>query len=186
VRGWVTPAGFANTLGSYPSDILAPLVAAGLVRHLEARDMYGLLPPGKDLHLEHLDELASDGVRSGLSACYGRFLELNDVFKQLCTDWQMRNGEPNDHTDADHDRRCTERLVELMLASDRVIADLAAILPRMGRYSVRLHEAAGCVGRGENNRFTGVMCESFHDIWMELHEDLIVMLRIDRVAEGSF
>ncbi len=30
------------------------------------------------------------------------------------------------------------------------------------------------------------MCESFHDIWMELHEDLIVMLRIDRVAEGSF
>ena len=24
------------------------------------------------------------------------------------------------------------------------------------------------------------------DIWMELHEDLIVMLRIDRVAEGSF
>ena len=85
-----------------------------------------------------------------------------------------------------HDRRCTERLVELMLASDRVIADLAAILPRMYRYSVRLHDAAGCVDRGENNRFTGVMCESFHDIWMELHEDLIVMLRIDRVAEGSF
>ena len=108
------------------------------------------------------------------------------MFKQLCTDWQMRDGEPNDHTDLDYDRGCTDRLVELMSDSDRVIADLAGYLPRMSRYSSRLHDAAGCVGRGENNRFTGVMCESFHDIWMELHEDLIVMLRIDRVAEGSF
>jgi hypothetical protein len=73
-----------------------------------------------------------------------------------------------------------------MLASDHVIAAIAETLPRMARYSARLHEAAGCVERGESNRFTGVMCESFHDIWMELHEDLIVMLRIDRVAEGSF
>ncbi len=186
VRGWVTPAGFVNSLGSYPVEILAPLIDAGEVRHLEARDMYGLLPPGKEHHANLLDELAPADVRTGLGACYEAFLELNDVFKQLCTDWQMRNGEPNDHADLDYDRRCTERLVELMLASDRVVADLGEYLPRMNRYSVRLHDAAGCVGLGENNRFTGVMCESFHDIWMELHEDLIVMLRIDRVAEGSF
>ena len=30
------------------------------------------------------------------------------------------------------------------------------------------------------------MCESFHDIWMEFHEDLIVLQRIDRVQEGNF
>ena len=186
VRGWVTPAGFANTLGTYPVDILAGLIDAGLVRHLEARDMYGLLPPGKERHVGLLDDLASADVRSGLEGCYGRFLELNDDFKQLCTNWQMRDGEPNDHTDLEHDRRCTDQLTELMLASDHVIAAIAETLPRMARYSARLHEAAGCVERGESNRFTGVMCESFHDIWMELHEDLIVMLRIDRVAEGSF
>ena len=39
---------------------------------------------------------------------------------------------------------------------------------------------------GDTKRFTGVMCESFHDIWMELHEDLIVVQRIDRAVEGSF
>ena len=186
VRGWVTPAGFANTLGSYPSGILATLIEQDLVRHLEARDMFGLLPAGKERHLALLDELASADVRSGLAACYTEFLELNDVFKQLCTDWQMRAGEPNDHADVEYDRGCTARLLELMSNSDRVVADLADILPRMLRYSMRLHDAAGCVDRGENNRFTGVMCESFHDIWMELHEDLIVMLRIDRVEEGSF
>jgi hypothetical protein len=34
--------------------------------------------------------------------------------------------------------------------------------------------------------FTGVMCGSFHDIWMELHEDLILTQGIDRATEGSF
>ena len=56
----------------------------------------------------------------------------------------------------------------------------------MSRYNSRLAHAADCVAQGELNKFTGVMCESFHDIWMELHEDLIVLQRIDRVEEGSF
>jgi len=30
------------------------------------------------------------------------------------------------------------------------------------------------------------MCSSYHDIWMELHEDLIFLQGIDRTAEGSF
>jgi hypothetical protein len=30
------------------------------------------------------------------------------------------------------------------------------------------------------------MCGSFHDIWMELHEDLITLQGIDRHVEGSF
>ena len=42
------------------------------------------------------------------------------------------------------------------------------------------------VAGGDTKQFTGVMCESFHDVWMELHEDLIVLQRIDRTHEGSF
>ncbi len=63
---------------------------------------------------------------------------------------------------------------------------MAASLPRIGRYVTRLDRAAECVAGGDTKRFTGVMCESFHDIWMELHEDLIVLQGIDRVKEGSF
>jgi len=63
---------------------------------------------------------------------------------------------------------------------------MASVLPRMGRYNERLGGAASAVAGGDTNRFTGVMCESFHDVWMELHEDLIVLQRIDRVEEGSF
>jgi hypothetical protein len=59
-------------------------------------------------------------------------------------------------------------------------------VPRLARYADRLVAAAATVVGGDPKRFTGVMCESFHDIWMELHEDLIVLQRIDRTAEGSF
>jgi hypothetical protein len=29
------------------------------------------------------------------------------------------------------------------------------------------------------------MCESFHDVWMELHEDLITLQGIDRSLEDA-
>jgi hypothetical protein len=50
----------------------------------------------------------------------------------------------------------------------------------------RLHSTSQRVVAGEQNMFTGVMVGSYHDVWMELHEDLILTQGIDRAAEGSF
>jgi hypothetical protein len=182
----VTPAGFTESLGAHPTDLLDELVAAGLVRHIEARDMYGLLPAGKERHVELLADIAPPDVAAGLQAPYERFLELNDRFKRLCTDWQLRDGEPNDHSDAAHDQRCTDALAGLAEEARALIVEMSAVEPRLSRYGRRLDAAAECVRAGETRRFTGVMCESFHDVWMELHEDLILLQQIDRVAEGSF
>ena len=132
------------------------------------------------------DEYADDEVRKGLHAHYERFLELNEVFKQLCTDWQMRGDTQNDHTDAAYDTACVTRLRELLDQSRDTIAGFASALPRMSRYERRLEESLARVTGGDVKAFTGVMCSSFHDVWMELHEDLIVLQRIDRVEEGSF
>jgi phosphoenolpyruvate-protein kinase (PTS system EI component) len=186
VRGFVTPQGFAASLGSHPAHILDRAVAAGHVRHIEQRDLYGLAPSGRERHEELLGTDVSESVRTGLTEPYERFLELNEDFKQLCTDWQIRNGSPNDHHDAAYDADCTARLQELNRASRDVLDAMSRMLPRLERYRVRLDQAVDCVARGQDNRFTGVMCESFHDVWMELHEDLIVLQRIDRVSEGSF
>jgi len=186
VRGFVTADGFAETLGEHPAAILGDLVAAGLVRHVETRDMYGLLPIGKDRHAELLDSIAPPDTAAALHRPYERFLLLNDRFKALCTTWQVRDGVPNDHADAEYDARCTGELAELSSDAQPVIAEMEGVMPRLGRYAGRLSVAAACVANGDAKRFTGVMCESFHDVWMELHEDLIVVQRIDRVAEGSF
>jgi phosphoenolpyruvate-protein kinase (PTS system EI component) len=186
VRGFVTPDGFRASLGDHPADILTGLVDAGQVRHIEKRDMYGLLPPGKERLVAPLDDYAGGEVRAGLQEQYERFLELNEEFKQLCTNWQMRGDTPNDHSDSEYDQQCVAELGELASSAAPVIAAMAAALPRMARYNQRLSTAAQAVADGETNKFTGVMCESFHDVWMELHEDLIVLQRIDRVEEGSF
>ena len=122
---------------------------------------------------EEVDEAVTGGAR----AIY--------IVGNQC-DWQVRDGNPNDHADAAHDRSCIGRLEELAAATAPVVTAMATTVPRLQRYNERLATAVDCVARGEVNRFTGVMCESFHDIWMELHEDLIVLQRIDRVAEGSF
>jgi hypothetical protein len=186
VRGIVTPAGFTESIGVHPAEILERLVADGHVRHIEQRDMYSLLPSGTERHEALLVDYAGDEVRTSLAPHYERFLELNEEFKRLCTDWQLRDGAPNDHNDATYDGDCVARLAALHEASKPVTAAMAAIVPRLARYAARLDGAAECVANGESRRFTGVMCESYHDIWMELHEDLIVMQGIDRVHEGSF
>jgi phosphoenolpyruvate-protein kinase (PTS system EI component) len=186
VRGFVTPDGFVESLGAHPAEILAKLVAEGQVRHIEKRDMYGLLPPGKERQEALLDTYAGADVQTGLKAHYERFLELNEVFKQLCTDWQMRDGTQNDHTDADYDASCIARLTELNAEARPTIEGFAQTVARMARYVPRLAGAVTKVVAGDHKAFTGVMCCSFHDVWMELHEDLIVLQRIDRVEEGSF
>jgi len=186
IRGFVTPEGFTASVGTHPEEIVAALVEAGHVRHIEKRNMYGLLPAGKERHEELLAGVATEAVTAGLCTPYEEFLVLNDEFKRLCTEWQMRDGTPNDHTDADYDRACTDRLQRLNEEAQPVIAAMAGALPRLRRYGTRLTAAAAAVDSGATNRFTGVMCESFHDIWMELHEDLVVLQKIDRVAEGSF
>jgi len=186
VRGFVTADGFLESLGAQPVEILEPLLEAGHVRHIEARDMYALMPSGRERHESLLDMYATETVRARLGTLYDQFLVLNSDFKHVCTSWQMRGDEPNDHTDADHDGRCIAEVARIAEAVEPVVAALAAVLPRLDRYRDRLRRAAEQVTSGNTKLFTGVACNSVHDIWMELHEDLIVLQRIDRAEEGSF
>ena len=158
----------------------------GKVRHIEKRDMYGLLPPGKERQEALLDAYAGADVQAGLHAHYEAFLGLNEEFKQLCTDWQMRGDRP----ERPQRRRVRRRRDRQARRPQRPVAGDARRLRGCARAHGPLRRAARRSARqargGATNMLTGVMCGSYHDIWMELHEDLIVLQRIDRVAEGSF
>jgi phosphoenolpyruvate-protein kinase (PTS system EI component) len=185
LRGFLTADGFVDSLGTYPVELLAPLVDVGAVRHVEARGLYALLPLGRAMQEKLLPAPAGfDPAR--LADPYATFLELNADVKTLCTHWQLRDGEPNDHSDAEYDQRCVDELRDLVDRTDGVMRSLADVVPRLDRYRLRLHRAVRRVAAGETKQFTGVACESFHDVWMELHEDLIVLQGIDRTQEGSF
>ena len=165
---------------------LSDLAAREWAMFREARALWQLTPAGKSAHPERL----ADDVRSvdlaAVGGHYHGFLELNSAFKVLCGDWQLRDGAANDHSDAVYDRRVIDRLAELDEAAQPIVTAIGAVIGRFSPYAGRLLATRERVRAGETNLFTGVMCGSYHDVWMELHEDLILTQGIDRSAEGSF
>ena len=167
------------------SAILGELAASGHAKFFEARELWQLTPEGKERHASELVAAAAE-CSSGLRSQYGEFLGLNTRLKELCTVWQTRDGEPNDHTDVDYDAARLAELDRFNVECADVLDGLADAVPRFRAYRRRLTAATARAVNGETKMFTGVMCGSFHDIWMELHEDLIQLLSIDRNAEGSY
>jgi class 3 adenylate cyclase len=186
VRGFVGPEGFVASIGEHPVEILDSLMASGHVLCIEPAGLYRLQPSARSLQEALLETYADEHVRELLAEPYERLNPLNMEMKQLCGAWQVRYTSLNDHADHVYDRDCLDRLIRIAAAARPVIEAVAAAVPRMGRYVARLDDAVDAVTGGSHERFTGVMCESVHDIWMELHEDLLVLLRKDRAEEGGF
>ena len=114
------------------------------------------------------------------------FLACNAEMRTLCGRWQLRDDEINDHADAAYDAAVVAAVARFHDRAVPVVRELVAVLARLTPYERRLGQACQRFCRGETNMFTGVMCGSYHDVWMELHEDLILSQGIDRAVEGSF
>ena len=166
---------------------LADLQMREWAMYREARALWQLTPVGRE---EHKTALVADvghlHIAQLLHDQYEIFLGVNERFKTLCGDWQLKDGAPNDHTDREYDAAVVERLVALNTEAVPIVEEMGGVLVRLAPYAPRLASTCQRVVGGETNMFTGVMCGSYHDVWMELHEDLILTQGIDRSAEGSF
>ena len=172
---------------SLVAEHLADLQAREWAMFREARQLWQLTPVGRE---EHRPALVADvghvHIAELLRDPYHRFVDVNERFKMLCGDWQLHNGVPNDHADAAYDASVVARLVSLDSEAGPVVGEMGNVLVRLAPYAPRLASTCQRVVHGETNMFTGVLCGSYHDVWMELHEDLILTQGIDRSAEGSF
>jgi hypothetical protein len=190
IKGFAKVDVVAEVAGLHENDVavhLQDLLAKEHAAFREARGLWQLTPAGREAHGAALAaDMAVASVGDALKADYEKFLHINESFKALCGDWQLRDGNPNDHTDAGYDAAVLQRLVDLDAGAQPVVQNLAMVMGRLAHYSPRLTGALGRLLEGQTNMFTGVMCNSYHDVWMELHEDLILTQGIDRAAEGSF
>ncbi len=152
----------------------------------ENRGLWQLTPTGKEEHSVALGHDVPDAVIQTLNGDYQAFLLLNETFKLICTDWQLRDGEPNDHMEAEYDDEVLSRLDGLHLEAIPVVTSMGSALDRLSPYPNRLVGAQQRLKQGNPKMLTGVMCNSYHDVWMELHEDLLLTQRINRRTEGSF
>ncbi len=189
IKGFATVDTLAEMTTQSASEVdahLAAMLAEGHAQFRAARGLWQLTPDGR---VAYPDRLAADLAGSDLTPLapsYATFLEINGSFKELCGDWQLRNGEVNDHSDAAYDADVISRLAALDERAQPVVAAMGDVLERLMPYAPRLADTLRRLQDGETNMFTGVMCGSYHDAWMELHEDLILTQGIDRSAEGSF
>lgn len=172
-------------------DILTSLRAADHVLHRDGRVTgWALTPSGRNRHAELLaEELEQSSARNKVDGAYRAFLEINRDLLQICTDWQLRPSDgdpvPNDHSDQAYDRSVIDRLAVVDDAVGPICDDLANVLERFGRYRARLHDAVDKVAAGDIEWFTKPMIDSYHTVWFELHEDLLVTLGIERHREGE-
>lgn len=129
-------------------------------------------------------EMEDSGQRLVVSELYEAFKVLDPELKQVCTDFQMRGDQTlNDHTDPDYDAAVIARLAEINRRVQPIMASLTEALGRFGHYGPRLDFALSQVVGGDINWFTKPSLDSYHEVWFELHEDLLVTLGIDRASE---
>ena len=163
--GWVSKVDFAGTSGW-------TLTAAGVEQN--QRQLAAEL-------------VACDAV-GVVRDCYRRFLPHNGRLQQACTDWQLRPTAsdplaPNDHFDATWDRPVLDTLDLLDAELADIVVELTAALTRFEGYDERFNDALARAQAGDPDWVTGVKIDSCHTVWMELHEDLLASLGIERGAE---
>lgn len=147
-----------------------------------------LTDAGRAIHGEALQrDLEERGSRPAVTAAYERFLDLNGPVLEVCTAWQVRHsgGIPmvNDHRDPDYDRQVLDRLGRLVDQVIGVLDDLAAAHPRFDAYRHDLHAAVDRIGVGDVSYLTDPRVRSFHNVWFELHEDLLATLEMSRQGD---
>lgn len=119
---------------------------------------------------------------------HSRFLPLNARFQEAVTRWQVRPlpGDPmavNDHSDFRWDDRVFESLRSVGRGLRPLEVELARILARFSGYAERYDAALARVTHGGTGWVDGLGVDSCHAVWMQLHEDLLASLGLDRAAE---
>jgi hypothetical protein len=109
------------------------------------------------------------------------FLPINRKLREVCTDWQrLPDGSPNDHTDATWDAGVRDRLEGIHSGIGRILKRLGAVDTSFDRYRDQLADALRKFDGGDLSALASPLSQSYHNVWMWLHQHLILMLGISR------
>jgi hypothetical protein len=192
LKGVVEAESVATAVGLPVEQVLRRLhglVEQGLViRRDGMASGWSLTAAGRAAHERALqDELDAVDARPAVESGYQRFQALNPGVLEACSRWQVRDVQGhavrNDHADRRYDAGVLVDL-DAALTGVRPVGDrLAAVLERFSPYAPHLEEALGRARAGEVDYVTKPVIPSFHTVWFEMHEDLLVTLGIDRTSE---
>jgi len=145
-----------------------------------------LTSAGREAHAHWARLTPGSAEETAARRAYDQFLPLNAEFLQVSTDWQVRPGNvPNDHRDTEYDWGVLDRLAGLDERGGPVARRLGKEVERFADYRSRLRDALRRVQDGEHDWFLSPKCDSYHTVWMQLHEDLLLALGLARAGERA-
>jgi len=184
LKGRVNEADLVATLGEDAADVaatLAQLTAAGLL--VEGKT-FRISPEGRERLNALLAQERSSIDPNALAKSYDDFRVVNAEFKALVSDWQIKDGQPNTHDDAEYDAAVLARLDNVHQQVLPVIATVATQLPRLRAYGAKLNSALDEVKAGDATWLAWPIIDSYHTVWFELHEELITASGLTREEEA--
>lgn len=176
IKGRATPEVLEEAIDVDATAAIERLAARGLVE--PTRSGYRVTAAGN----ERVDELyAQERERAGaaIEDVYEQFLPINDEVKRIVTDWQCLTVDGqlvlNDHHDRAHDDDVIARLHDTDAKISAALAPLMAALPRLETYARRLRRALTRIDDGDSSMVAAPIKDSYHTVWFELHEELLVL-----------
>lgn len=178
LKGRSGPERIAAAVGFEKASVetaLKTLSVAGHTIHREGRISGWLLTPSGRSECERLIGEHRNGFdQEVLDELYDtRFLPVNKRFKALCARWQ------------------TAPSGDASSSLKEIHRDIGELVQRFGThlgwfptaYAARLDGAFGRFEGGDPKALLQPFTDSYHDVWMELHEDLLLALGRSRKEE---
>jgi len=167
-----------------PESQYRPLVDAGLAMvkgPMALPTEYAKSAAAKTLRIP-----AGTELQGQINAVYEAFLPVNRKVREVCTAWQCRpDGSVNDHSDSVYDAGVREMLEDVHEAIQPVLRRLERLLAGSGRYLTGLEEALDRFDDGGAQWLASPLCDSYHTVWMRLHQELLLVLGISRADDEA-
>jgi hypothetical protein len=180
LRKMVTVEAMTGITGLDPETVgthAAALAERGLIADVGGGNWMLEQPEGVRGAIEAYDERYAE-LRNDVQveAWYQRFESLNTQFLKAISAWQT-SGE---------DEGVLDKLLRLVDRQIKALTTFAETLPRYQRYAQRLTQALDRVESGDSEYVTSLARDSIHNVWFELHEDILTVLGRPRdVAEAE-
>ena len=171
LRGVLDPASdVARSLGGSAGNHAETLVAAGYV--VAAARGWRCTAEGRAAHATWARLDVGGEAEGAVSRLMVRFDDVNREVIATCHAWQENAGDWSvlDRLTAVHDRA-----VPILTRTTRAH-------PRFARYEPALATAIDRVTAGDPVWVASPRCDSYHTVWMRLHEDLLLALGRERGA----
>jgi hypothetical protein len=161
---------------------LASLIEGGLVES-PLPELLSITESGKNALREFIQARRRHMIPLLEGRAWADFEALDAEFKKVCSMWQVRQdraGSPNTHDDPEYDFGVLERLREVHSRLRELVRSVSGLEAELADITMELDNAMGRVSEGDFDYFTGVQLNSFHNLWFELHEDLLCTMGLER------